>query len=35
MGRHFDERLKPYYLRAKPALEAYYLSLGAENRTAV
>ena len=34
MGRHFDERLKPYYLRAKPALEAYYLSLGAENRSA-
>lgn len=27
MGRHFDEQLKPYYLAAKPDLEAYYVSL--------
>ena len=26
MGKHFDERLKPYYLKAKPKLEAYYLA---------
>ena len=29
MGRHFDARLQPYYLRARPKLEAYYLSLNA------
>lgn len=24
MGRHFDAKLEPYYLRARPKLEAYY-----------
>ena len=28
MGRHFDARLEPCYLRAKPALEAYYDAVG-------
>ena len=27
MGKHFDARLEPYYLAAKPKLEAYYSSL--------
>jgi len=27
MGKHFDERLKPYYLKAKPRLEEYYMAL--------
>ncbi len=29
MGRHFDEQLLPYYLRARPKLEAYYSALNA------
>ena len=29
MGKHFDAHLKPYYLRARPKLEAYYSSLNA------
>lgn len=29
MGKHFDARLQPYYLRAKPKLEAYYSALNA------
>ena len=28
MGKHFDERLRPYYLRARPELEAYYRTIG-------
>ncbi len=28
MGRHFDARLQPCYLRAKPSLEAYYEAVG-------
>ena len=28
MGKHFDARLEPCYLAAKPRLEAYYRSLG-------
>ena len=24
MGKHFDKRLEPYYVRARPKLEAYY-----------
>ena len=24
MGKHFDKRLEPYYLKARPRLEAYY-----------
>ncbi len=27
MGKHFDKRLEPYYLAAKPHLEAYYSAL--------
>ncbi len=27
-GKHFDESLKPYYVSARPKLEAYYLSQG-------
>lgn len=27
MGKHFDARLEPFYLAAKPKLEAYYTSL--------
>ena len=27
MGKHFDERLKPYYIKARPKLEAYYMAL--------
>ena len=27
MGKHFDKRLEPYYLAAKPKLEAYYSAL--------
>ena len=27
MGKHFDKRLEPYYLKARPKLEAYYSSL--------
>jgi len=27
MGKHFDARLEPYYLAAKPKLEAYYSGL--------
>ena len=27
MGKHFDKRLEPYYLKACPKLEAYYSSL--------
>ena len=30
MGRHFDARLEPYYLRARPKLEAYYAAINAE-----
>lgn len=30
MGRHFDARLEPYYLRARPRLEAYYAAMNAE-----
>lgn len=26
MGRHFDEQLKPYYIKARPRLEEYYES---------
>ena len=26
MGTHFDERLKPYYEKARPSIEAYYAS---------
>lgn len=29
MGRHFDEQLLPYYLRARPKLEAYYSAMNA------
>ncbi|MBR4132522.1 MAG: HD domain-containing protein, partial [Oscillospiraceae bacterium] len=28
MGTHFDARLKPYYMAARPALEAYYSEEG-------
>jgi putative two-component system response regulator len=28
MGKHFDKRLEKYYVSARPALEAYYSSLG-------
>ena len=28
MGRHFDARLEPFYLAARPRLEAYYRDLG-------
>ena len=24
MGKHFDQRLEPYYIAARPRLEAYY-----------
>ena len=27
MGKHFDKRLEPYYVAARPRLEAYYSSL--------
>ena len=27
MGRHFDDRLKKYYIAARPNLEKYYSSL--------
>ncbi len=27
MGKHFDQRLEPYYVAARPRLEAYYRSL--------
>ena len=27
MGRHFDQRLQPYYNAARPKLEAYYTGL--------
>ena len=27
MGRHFDKRLEPYYIAARPALERYYTEL--------
>ena len=30
MGKHFDKRLEPYYMRARPKLEAYYLEVEAE-----
>ena len=29
MGKHFDSRLEPYYLRARPKIEDYYRSAGA------
>ena len=29
MGKHFDARLEPYYLRARPKLEAYYSAMNA------
>ena len=29
MGKHFDARLEPYYLRARPKLEAYYTAVNA------
>ena len=29
MGKHFDASLKPYYVSARPKLEAYYRSLDA------
>ena len=29
MGRHFDAKLEPYYLRARPNLEAYYSAVNA------
>ncbi len=29
MGKHFDARLEPYYLRARPNLEAYYTAMNA------
>lgn len=28
MGKHFDKRIEPFYLAARPALEEYYRSLG-------
>ena len=28
MGKHFDDRLAPYYKKARPKLEEYYRSLG-------
>ena len=30
MGRHFDKRLEPYYIAARPRLEAYYSALSAD-----
>ena len=27
MGKHFDKRLEPFYVAARPKLEAYYISL--------
>ena len=27
MGKHFDKRLEPYYVKARPKLEAYYQNL--------
>ncbi len=30
MGKHFDESLKPFYISARPKLEKYYSSLGAD-----
>ena len=32
MGTQFDKGLEPYYLRARPKLEAYYDGLGAQAR---
>jgi putative two-component system response regulator len=29
MGKQFDAQLKPYYLRARPKLEAYYSAVNA------
>ena len=29
MGKHFDARLEPCYLRARPKLEAYYAAMNA------
>ena len=34
MGKHFDKRLEPYYVKARPKLEAYYLAVEAEARKA-
>ena len=34
MGKHFDARLEPFYLAAKPGLEAYYRSLEADGAAA-
>ena len=28
MGKHFDKRLEPYYIAARPRLEQYYSELG-------
>ena len=27
MGKHFDKRLEPFYVKARPVLESYYASL--------
>ena len=27
MGKHFDKRLEPYYIKARPRLEEYYSSI--------
>ena len=29
MGKQFDRQLEPYYLRARPKLEAYYSAVNA------
>ena len=30
MGKHFDEKLKPFYIKARPKLEAYYKKMNKE-----
>ena len=33
MGKHFDKRLEPYYIAARPSLERYYTELDADAGT--
>ena len=32
MGKHFDEKLKPFYVAARPKLEAYYKRMNKEQQ---
>ena len=34
-GKHFDEKLKPFYVAARPKLEAYYKRMNKEQQIKV